>query len=116
MFLAAQMSPDAVARRILGALLDAGWQPPVWPIPEPEVPRVTTLTGRPRPLSRPSFTVSGSGTRPSVTVRTTGRGTFAQEFVTALRHRLAAQLPRPMGSPPRSRLERAPESGEPLAG
>ena len=35
MFLAAQMSPDAVARRILGALLDAGWQPPVWPIPEP---------------------------------------------------------------------------------
>lgn len=23
------------ARRILGALLDAGWQPPVWPIPEP---------------------------------------------------------------------------------
>ena len=37
MFLAAQMSPDSVARRILGALLDAGWQPPVWPIPEPEV-------------------------------------------------------------------------------
>ncbi len=27
------------ARRILGALLDAGWQPPVWPTPEPEVPQ-----------------------------------------------------------------------------
>jgi hypothetical protein len=23
------------ARRILGALLDAGWHPPVWPVPEP---------------------------------------------------------------------------------
>lgn len=25
----------ALVRRILGNLLDAGWQPPVWPIPEP---------------------------------------------------------------------------------
>jgi len=29
---------DAFARRILGALLDAGWHPPAWPIPEPGVP------------------------------------------------------------------------------
>lgn len=28
---------NAFARRILGALLDAGWQPPVWPFPEPGV-------------------------------------------------------------------------------
>jgi len=33
------VSVPAMARRILGALLDAGWQPPVWPIPEPEVPQ-----------------------------------------------------------------------------
>ena len=30
------VTEDAFARRILGALLDAGWQPPVWPIPEPQ--------------------------------------------------------------------------------
>lgn len=29
------LSPDALARRILGALMNAGWQMPVWPIPEP---------------------------------------------------------------------------------
>lgn len=29
--------PQDFARRILGALLDAGWQLPVWPIPEPGV-------------------------------------------------------------------------------
>jgi hypothetical protein len=32
-------STAAMARRILGALINAGWQMPVWPIPEPhEVP------------------------------------------------------------------------------
>ena len=36
----AQAGPDVAARRILGALLDAGWAPPVWPIPEPGVPDV----------------------------------------------------------------------------
>ncbi len=36
MFPGIEMSPHEAARRILGALLDAGWQPPVWPIPEPE--------------------------------------------------------------------------------
>ena len=30
------LSLDALARRILGNLLDAGWEPPVWPIPEPQ--------------------------------------------------------------------------------
>ena len=30
-------SPAELARYILGALLDAGWHPPVYPIPEPEV-------------------------------------------------------------------------------
>jgi len=34
-----EMTIDALARRILGNLLDAGWQPPAWPIPEPEVSR-----------------------------------------------------------------------------
>ena len=29
------LSLEALARRILGALLDAGWNAPVWPIPEP---------------------------------------------------------------------------------
>lgn len=29
------VSVGALARRILGELLDAGWQPPVWPVPEP---------------------------------------------------------------------------------
>ena len=27
--------PHDFARRILGALLDAGWELPVWPVPEP---------------------------------------------------------------------------------
>jgi hypothetical protein len=27
--------PQDFARRILGALLDAGWEPPVWPSPDP---------------------------------------------------------------------------------
>ena len=35
-----RMTAGAVACRILGGLLDAGWQPPVWPIPEPGVPDV----------------------------------------------------------------------------
>jgi len=30
-----RMTAGAVACRILGALLDAGWEPPVWPVPEP---------------------------------------------------------------------------------
>lgn len=29
------LSTRALARRILGNLLDAGWHPPVWPISEP---------------------------------------------------------------------------------
>jgi hypothetical protein len=35
MFPGAQRTPEVTARRILGALLDAGWQPPVCPFPEP---------------------------------------------------------------------------------
>jgi hypothetical protein len=37
MFPGVQRGPEVTARRILGALLDAGWQPPVCPFPEPEV-------------------------------------------------------------------------------
>jgi hypothetical protein len=29
-------STPAMARRILGALLNIGWEMPVWPVPEPE--------------------------------------------------------------------------------
>jgi hypothetical protein len=35
MFPGLPTGPDVIARRILGALLDAGWNPPVYPIPEP---------------------------------------------------------------------------------
>lgn len=28
-------SRDVAARRVIAALLDAGWQMPVWPVPEP---------------------------------------------------------------------------------
>ena len=31
-----ELTTDALARRILGNLLDAGWHPPIHPIPEPE--------------------------------------------------------------------------------
>ena len=30
-----KVTPEALTRRILGVLLDAGWTAPVWPIPEP---------------------------------------------------------------------------------
>lgn len=30
-----ELTPEALARRIIGNLLDAGWTAPVWPIPEP---------------------------------------------------------------------------------